>query len=500
DYTDGYFDGKLYAEAGVAFSSDMYLGAAFGLIAKDYSLGRTEIKIWSYTEEYNAETQGELQSIKFPENIINMETGDSKKLRIIGVYKNRVTENIFEAPIDSGVEYILNPSNSASIDNAGNIKILTDENREIEVTARYKGKEGKMVVYVEEKNTGNEENDFNGFNIIWLEGYYDILDSLGDFSEGLARITKTEDGEYKSGYVNKTGKIVVPLIYDRAENFSEGLAVVVKDGKLGFIDKDGREVIPLNYYPYYYAYGFSEGLSVIFIDNKYGYINKSNEIIIPPIYEYAGKFSEGLAVVRENGKCGYIDKNGEVVIPFIYNLGNDFSEGLAAVRGDGGWGYIDKKGNVIIPFKYFSAMDFSEGLALVSKRAQYEHGYIDKTGKEVIPFVYTAYSRSFSEGLAAVTKNSLFPIYDYIDKNGNIIISSTYEDLNHAPYVGDFHEGLAVVRKRNDTVIVDKSGNEIASFDNMIVFGFNEGVASVQFFEGGYGRMKLGIMANPLTR
>ena len=58
DYTDGYFDGKLYAEAGVAFSSDMYLGAAFGLIAKDYSLGRTEIKIWSYTEEHNAETRG----------------------------------------------------------------------------------------------------------------------------------------------------------------------------------------------------------------------------------------------------------------------------------------------------------------------------------------------------------------------------------------------------------------------------------------------------------
>jgi hypothetical protein len=35
--------------------------------------------------------------------------------------------------------------------------------------------------------------------------------------------------------------------YDRIEDFSEGRAAMRKDGKGGFIDKSGKEVIPLIY-------------------------------------------------------------------------------------------------------------------------------------------------------------------------------------------------------------------------------------------------------------
>ncbi len=56
NYADGYFDGKLYAEAGVAFSGAMNLGAAFGAIDKQCSLNRVEIKTWDYTKKYNAES------------------------------------------------------------------------------------------------------------------------------------------------------------------------------------------------------------------------------------------------------------------------------------------------------------------------------------------------------------------------------------------------------------------------------------------------------------
>ena len=64
--------------------------------------------------------------------------------------------------------------------------------------------------------------------------------NIGDFSEGLARV-KLND---KWGFIDKTGKEVVPPKYDETGNFHEGLAKVKLNGKYGFIDTTGKEVVP----------------------------------------------------------------------------------------------------------------------------------------------------------------------------------------------------------------------------------------------------------------
>ena len=50
---------------------------------------------------------------------------------------------------------------------------------------------------------------------------------IGNFSEGLAVVTK--NGTY--GYINAKGEEVIPFIYDYATSLTEGLAVVAKDNK-----------------------------------------------------------------------------------------------------------------------------------------------------------------------------------------------------------------------------------------------------------------------------
>ena len=49
-----------------------------------------------------------------------------------------------------------------------------------------------------------------------------LYDDIGDFSEGLARVCR--EGKY--GFVDKTGREVVSCQYDDAGDFSEGLARV----------------------------------------------------------------------------------------------------------------------------------------------------------------------------------------------------------------------------------------------------------------------------------
>ena len=58
------------------------------------------------------------------------------------------------------------------------------------------------------------------------------------------------------------------------------------------------------------AYNFSEGLALVKLNGKYGYIDKQGNEVIPLKYDYANNFLEGLALVRLNGKYGYIDKQG----------------------------------------------------------------------------------------------------------------------------------------------------------------------------------------------
>jgi len=59
----------------------------------------------------------------------------------------------------------------------------------------------------------------------------------------LARV----DVNYKNGYIDKTGKMVIPPSFDYASDFSEGLVYVTPYGdkkfKKGYIDKSGNFVI-----------------------------------------------------------------------------------------------------------------------------------------------------------------------------------------------------------------------------------------------------------------
>lgn len=64
------------------------------------------------------------------------------------------------------------------------------------------------------------------------------------------------------GYTDTCGTVVIPLIYDYADSFSNGFAVVGKgeknDRRFGLIDRQGREVVPCVYAD---VAGFSSGLA-----------------------------------------------------------------------------------------------------------------------------------------------------------------------------------------------------------------------------------------------
>ena len=129
---------------------------------------------------------------------------------------------------------------------------------------------------------------------------YELVDG---YVEELARVRLN----YKWGFIDKSGRLVIPCKYDNSASFSKGLACVKLNHKWGFIDKSGTEVIPCKYDCLIF---FSEGRACVKLNGKYGFIDKSGTEVIPCKYDDAYPFSEGLAMVCLNGKWGTVNKSG----------------------------------------------------------------------------------------------------------------------------------------------------------------------------------------------
>ena len=112
----------------------------------------------------------------------------------------------------------------------------------------------------------------------------------------MARVWGLDD-ECDEGYIDKNGKLIIPLHFKDTWDFSEDYAYVkTKDGKQVFIDKTGQVVLELEfeaYVPY-----FSEGLVVVKVNGKYGYADKTGALVIEPQFDRADMFSEGLAACQ----------------------------------------------------------------------------------------------------------------------------------------------------------------------------------------------------------
>jgi hypothetical protein len=138
-----------------------------------------------------------------------------------------------------------------------------------------------------------------------------------EFSEGMAAVTLL-DGT--PAFIDKKGKIVLrlkDLNISSAYSFSDGLAVVTTSNgehKSGYINRNGKLLIPFQFAE---ANGFSEGLASVRneINGLWGYINKRGEWVIKQRFTdvpFEG-FKNGLAFVKENGKWSYINTKGEFI-------------------------------------------------------------------------------------------------------------------------------------------------------------------------------------------
>lgn len=174
-----------------------------------------------------------------------------------------------------------------------------------------------------------------------------------------------EDDQYntKFGFIGTDGKILIDKKFDYADNFHEGLAVVMIGNEYRYIGPDGDFAFSRKFQ---FAESFSDGLAPYIEDDLWGYIDRKGNTIIKPQFEYAKGFHDGLAAVRKDHVYAFIDKTGQVRRKTKFYGAKIFTDGLIPVLCDNGlWGYADKDGVLEIEPRFKVANPFSEGRAAV---------------------------------------------------------------------------------------------------------------------------------------
>lgn len=116
------------------------------------------------------------------------------------------------------------------------------------------------------------------------------------------RVFVKEDGQIR--IVDRTGAVMGDFTCDDAKPFvGGGPAAFSRNGKWGFVDESGVEVIA-------------------------------------PVYEDAGSFASGLAPVKKEDGWGYIDKKGQMRIAPVFDEAKSFERGFAPVKKGRNWTII----------------------------------------------------------------------------------------------------------------------------------------------------------------
>lgn len=149
------------------------------------------------------------------------------------------------------------------------------------------------------------------------------------------------------GVTNAQGRVIVPFIYSGIahdagkKRFRVSLTEAGKPQKLGFLDESGKVVVPVIYeYLERISNLGDEPTHVVKLDGKFGYIDiVTGKTLIAPAYDLLNVDAlmtdaqgRGIAFAKQGGKWGVLTTDGKPLVPFEFDEVAEILAGEALMR------------------------------------------------------------------------------------------------------------------------------------------------------------------------
>lgn len=296
----------------------------------------------------------------------------------------------------------------------------------------------------------------------------------GRFVDGLCPLTNIKKQSY---YINATGKNAFNIVFNAAENFSEGLAVVSMKHKCGIINIKGLWVREPDFDSS--SLYFKSGFLLAKFQSKFIFINKwGRALILAENVRPAGIFSEGMAAVYVETKSiidntmqvktnlQFIDTAGQIVLSKFVNDNFDYSDyvnyekefidgkAIVNVANDLAFDryFIDKNGRFSFLFSYAQHLDDSLYLGVLGYMLPSIRIYNKSFDVQGEFNVQLSSVGKFGEGLLPVQNQAGY--WGYCDSNAKIIIPFIYQSANQ------FKNGYAIVKSSGSLGVINIHGIE----------------------------------------
>lgn len=287
------------------------------IVSDEYSNNNTDSMIDPYDECAIIQQNGKYGIIKYDGSYI----AESK-------YNKYFCDGVYEISV----------FNEYRNDGAENVNVFPAENK-LSIEVNYEGGRGNIEYkYIYDSSskqiyclssTSSTAKKYTENSCVLVE-YYDF-DIIGEYNKEYdeykikERYEKIDSSKPKYG-IAKDGKLLVQCEYeDGCMNFCDGVVALKKDGKWGYFDDNGNQIIDFICEPFTskilyggwwkntsniteYPFLSTNGYIPVKIDDQCGYYNtQGNEVIACGTFEEVRPVHNGLAWVKKDGKWGVIE-------------------------------------------------------------------------------------------------------------------------------------------------------------------------------------------------
>jgi hypothetical protein len=247
------------------------------------------------------------------------------------------------------------------------------------------------------------------------------------YKHGKYVFSSTPSSSPKKGYqvYKYQGKIVSQEIFDDYKDYDFNFfAIAKKDGKWGVIDENANILIPFQFQSIEYL-SLPDGSSLwgnhqakplkqtrgyfeVTQDGKTGFIDNTGAQLVAAAYQKAFMWLDAkVAYVRKDDMWGMVDINGKVLVPFEYDLPAPADGRMCILKDKNNkLGAFDQFGKPLLPFK-FDEVDYDDNTVF---RIGTKWGRVDNTGNERLPFVYDSIYCTHKPYLFLVKKENKWTI------------------------------------------------------------------------------------------